>query len=458
VKKNLREYAKFFGEYTELRVQENRRLSITLVNGDVVGNDQGSSGGVSARVRSGSGWGFSSHPGIDPDAVMRVIAAATANARFMAGRTGKTGNELPSLVGKSENDFSTTLPRWSRKEQIEFLRELDSFIVDNCHGISSRTLNLRCLDMEKNLLTSDGGESYSMVPRSICYVRLSAEKDGVTYDLFEPMGGMGQFEDVFRSPSSLFPRIEKLHGHLMEKASGVFPRTGRKECVLDADLSGVLSHEAVGHTVEADIVMGGSVAAGWLGKEVADPRITMVDFANHAFGALCPVPVFIDDEGTRSTDTTLIDHGVLRSFLHNRESAARFGVEPTGNARASEFSDEPLIRMRNTSIVPGTSKLSDMIASVDDGYYLMKFNNGQADSTSEFMFGITLGYEIKHGKLGRAIKDTTISGIAFEVLKTVTMVSDDLSWSCSGTCGKKQGIPVGLGGPALKCEVLIGGR
>ena len=136
----------------------------------------------------------------------------------------------------------------------------------------------------------------------------------------------------------------------------------------------------------------------------------------------------------------------------------RSNVKPQGNARAYQFSDEPLIRMRNTAIVPGSHKLEDMIASVDDGYYLVRPSNGQADSTSEFMFGVCLGYEIKNGRLGRAIMDTTISGIAFDVLKTVTMISDEVKWLSGGMCGKKQPIPVGLGGPAIKCRVNIGGK
>ena len=142
----------------------------------------------------------------------------------------------------------------------------------------------------------------------------------------------------------------------------------------------------------------------------------------------------------------------------NRESAERYGAEPCGNARAFAFSDEPLIRMRNTAVLPGTSKLEDIIASVDDGYLLCDTNNGQADTTGEFMFGVTMGYEIKKGKLGRAILDTTISGVAFEMLKTVDMVSDEVVWASSGYCGKKQLMPVGLGGPALRCRVTIGGR
>ena len=114
--------------------------------------------------------------------------------------------------------------------------------------------------------------------------------------------------------------------------------------------------------------------------------------------------------------------------------------------------------MRNTAILPGTDKLEDMIASIDDGYYLVTHGNGQADSTGEFTFGVPLGYEIKQGKLGKAVLDTTISGIAFDVLKTVTMVSDEMTWVNGGFCGKKQMIPVGMGGPAIKCKVTIGGK
>ena len=157
-------------------------------------------------------------------------------------------------------------------------------------------------------------------------------------------------------------------------------------------------------------------------------------------------------------DTVIIEDGSLKSFMHNKDSARHFDTKPTGNARAYAFSDEPLIRMRNTAIRPGKSSLDEMISSIDDGYYLMKSSKGQADSTSEFIFGVPLGYEIKGGKLGNSIKDTTISGVAFDVLKTIDMISSDMTWSAGGMCGKKQWIPVGMGGPAIKCKVNIGGR
>ena len=224
------------------------------------------------------------------------------------------------------------------------------------------------------------------------------------------------------------------------------------------NLAGILAHEAVGHTVEADLVLGGSVAAHNLNKQVASEIVTMVDFAHTALGETAPLPIYVDDEGTLCEDAVLIKDGILVGYMNSRETANHFGMKPAGNARAYLFSDEPLIRMRNTAILPGKDKLEDIIASVDDGYYLTETNNGQADMTGEFMFGISMGYEIKNGKLGRAIRDTTISGVAFEMLKTVDMLSDDMIWTCSGMCGKKQPIPVGMGGPAIKCRVNIGGR
>lgn len=458
VRFDLREYASLFSAYTELRVQENRNVSVVFVKGNNTTNARSAISGVSARVYKGGSWGFSSSPELTPEAIKSVVKAATDNAAFLDLREKKGKPPLPAKNAVSENDFSTKKPKLTQKQLVEYMKELDGYIARTYPNLTSRTVVLNSLEMEKTLLTSDGSSSHSMIPRTIVAVVMSMERDGKPVELSKTYGGLGQPEDVLGSPLDLSDLIEEQYQHLVRKSEGVFANAGLRTCVLDADLAGILAHEAIGHTIEADLVMAGSVASGWIGKEVASPLITLVDFANTFDGAPCPVPVYIDDEGTKAEDTVVIDGGVLKTFLHNRESAGHFGVQPTGNARAYLFSDEPLIRMRNTAFLPGKSKLQEMIESVEDGYYLMRPSNGQADSTSEFMFGITLGYEIKNGKLGKAIRDTTISGIAFDVLKTVTMVSDDMKWSCSGMCGKKQMIPVGMGGPAIKCKVNIGGR
>lgn len=281
--------------------------------------------------------------------------------------------------------------------------------------------------------------------------------DGAPVELYQPVSSFGAFETNFRNPSDLFEQVSELYERVMEKRDGIYAEAGCKTVILHPDLAGILAHEAVGHTVEADFVRSGSVAGSCFGKRVASDLVTLIDFANTAFGRRCPVPVYVDDEGTPAKDAVLIQNGILTGYMHNKESAAYFGHAPLGNARAFAFSDEPLIRMRNTCILPGKDKLEDMIASIDDGYYFTKTSNGQADATGEFMFGVNMGYEIKHGKLGRALRDTTISGVAFEMLQTVDMLSEDLSWSM-GMCGKKQAIPVGMGGPAVKVRVNVGGR
>ena len=457
-KQDLRSFAGEFTEYTELRMQENSSVLITVVDGTVMQNSLGSSSGVSARVFKNGGWGFASSPDLTDGSVKEVIKTATGNAAFMDTKLRKPSYVLPSLPGNIDIGFGTDKPRKTQKEMIDFVRALDSFIADNCPGLSSRTLSVRGLDMEKYLITSEGSNAHTLIPRTLCYLMMSVEKDGTTFELFDAIGGRGQFEDVFSDPESLSGDIVKIYENLKKKGEGVYAEAGERECILDADLAGVFAHEAIGHTTEGDIVLSGSVAGDHVGDDVASPLVNMVDFANTAFGETCPVPVYVDDEGTLARDAVLIKDGVLQGFMHNKETAVHFDAEPTGNAKAYRFSDEPLVRMRNTTVLPGESKLEDMIASIDDGYYLLKFNNGQADTTSEFMFGITLGYEIKNGKIGRAIRDTTISGVAFDTLKTVSMISDDMSWSCAGMCGKKQQLPVGMGGPAIKCNISIGGR
>jgi len=457
-RKNLLKYAKLFTGYTELRLQENRTSKISVVDGTVMGNSSSSDSGVSARSYRGGSWGFASSPETDDEAIKHVVEAATENAMFLDNHLKKGMHPLPVSSAEGEWSYATGKAAVTRKDKIDFAREIDSYVSQKFSRLSSRTVVIANLDMEKQLITSTGSNAYSMVPRSIMYVLLTVDTPEGPVQLYDVIGGLGQFEDIFVRPSDCCRQIDSLHEHLLQKAEGVFPKPGISQCILDADLAGILAHEAIGHTTEADLVRGGSVAADCMDQTVASPLVTLVDFAHTAMGKTCPVPVYIDDEGTPATDVTIIKEGVLKSYMHNRESALEFGATPAGNARAYAFSDEPIIRMRNTAFLPGTSNLEEMIQSVDNGYYLVKSSNGQADSTSEFMFGVTLGYEIKNGKPGRALRDTTISGVAFDMLKTVTAVSGEMSWNGAGMCGKKQKIPVGMGGPAIKCMVNIGGR
>jgi TldD protein len=448
-----------FTDYTELRAQVNSTRYVAFLAGNMTENWQNSIGGVSARVYKGGTYGFASGAEYSDESIKKVLTAAGTNAAFMQKHVNKGLGPLPSVapgrVGLKK-EYSADV---EQNVLIEFAKALDALIVGRYKKLSSRSIYVNCLDIEKLLAVSDGTDSHFFQPRSIVYVHMSVETDdGIPIELFTPIGGLGRFGEVFSDPALLTEQLDKIYEQLMHKREGVYSSAGVKKCVLGSELAGMLAHEAIGHTVEADLVLGGSVAGNYMNKEVASSLVSMVDFAHTALGKPCPLPVYVDDEGTIAEDVTLIENGILKSYMHSKESARHFGVKPQGNARGFSFSDEPLIRMRNTAVIPGKSKLEDMIASVDDGYYLLKTGNGQADTTSEFMFSVNMGYEIKKGKIGKALRETTISGVAFEMLKTVDMISDDMYWECSGFCGKKQPMTVGMGGPAIRCDLNIGGR
>lgn len=457
----ISKYASDFvkGQSTELRLQQNLTRRAIMQNGLLVGNTRSSTKGVSARVYQNGVYGFASAGELSDEAVKATLENASFNAKFLDGKIKKGRAALPSIASEDigvQKDM-TDVPQ---SVYIDFVKALDSYVAKKYPKLLMRGIYAVADSMEKIILTSDGCRGHIIAPRSYVYVFMNAEgKDGQPVELFKVMnGGRGTFDLNYGDPSLLYAKIDALYEKIMQKAEGVHADAGTKTCILGGELSGMLAHEAVGHTVEADLVLGGSVAKYMLHKQVASPLVSMVDFAHTAFGETAPLPVYMDDEGVKAEDVVLIKDGILTGYMVNRDMGETVKMAPKGNARAWSFSDEPLIRMRNTAVLPGTSKLEDMISSVEDGYYLVDTNNGQADTTGEFMFGISMGYEIKKGKIGKAILDTTISGVAFEMLKTVDMVGDSVSWSSSGFCGKKQPMPVGLGGPALKCKVTIGGR
>lgn len=445
--------------HTELRSQVSRTRRVSVVAGSLVGNMSSVSKGMGARVYKNGVWGFASKSSTDEESAREIIRSAEENALLLASRKPKNKGALTnagSVTYIEERPFQDV----SQKTLVDFAMAVDAYIEKTYPDLTSRHVGLSSGCIEKTLTTSEGTYAYQLFPRTYMIVSLSAEtSDGENVELFDVLGGgEGYFCDYYSDPALLYPAIDSLYEELMKKKEGIFPDAGEALCVIDSSIAGMVAHEAVGHTVEADLVLAGSVAKDSIGKTVASPLVSLTDFAHTAFGEKAPLPVYVDDEGTLCQDAVIIKDGVLQGYMNNLESARDFGVAPMGNARAFAFSDEPLIRMRNTAIHPGKDKLEDMIASIDKGYYLTRTQNGQADTTGEFMFGITMGYEIVNGKLGRALRDTTISGVAFNMLKTVDMLSDSVTWDFAGYCGKKQPMAVSMGGPSIRCKVNIGGR
>ena len=455
---SLKETLKKAQYYSELRSQTNRAHVLAMLNGDLIQNNESMDAGLSCRTFHKGGWGFASSSLQQSATAGDLLAKAEANAAFMGQAAGEqTIDKLPQGVFKYKRPYEGK-GLLTTKEQVEFLQELNALIQKKFTDLKSVQLSIAFHELEKTMVNSLGSETHHILPRTSFHTAFSYEKEGEISSLMGLYGDFGRTADVMKEPEDFLESLETQYKQVIDKANGVHAQGGIKDVIISPEVTGVLAHEAIGHPAEADLVKAGSVAGNYIGEKVASDLVTMIDYAHSYDGKELPVPVYIDDEGVEAVDAPLIEDGVFKGFMNNRELAAFYEHTPTGNARAYDYSDEPLIRMRNTIIHPGKSKLEDMIGAIDDGYYFIQRSNGQADLTSEFMFGVTMGYEIKDGKLGKAIKDTTISGVAFDMLKTVDMVSDEFHVCTTGFCGKKQRMIVSHGGPSLKCRVHVGGR
>jgi TldD protein len=234
---------------------------------------------------------------------------------------------------------------------------------------------------------------------------------------------------------------------------------GEMPIVLGAGWPGILLHEAIGHGLEGDFNRKGTSAfAGLMGTRIASPGVTVIDDGTipDRRGSLT-----VDDEGTPTSRTLLIEDGYLRGFLQDRLNARLMGVRPTGNGRRQSYAHAPMPRMTNTIMLGGTNTTEEMIRSVKRGLYAVNFGGGQVDITSgKFVFSASEAYMIEDGRIGAPVKGATLIGNGPDALTKVEMIGGDMALDPGvGTCGKNgQGVPVGVGQPTIKVGGLtVGG-
>lgn len=417
--------------------------------------------GVGVRAMVDGAWGFAATADVSRPAIERAIAQAQQNASMLAKAKGKKHLTL-GRANLSQLDYIG--PGFDELTQMDLATKLGQ-IVDyekKLSGAASLMQSARCRYKEtieeKTIVTSDGAACSLKIVQPEVQLTAVAEKAGERTTNSRSAGVGGGWDCLFHHPS-LENMVEETAKTAVDLLDAKYPEGGQKTVILAPAVVGLLCHEAIGHTVEADFVKAGSVAKGKIGTRVASDLVSMADTGNETIAGYATGNLPFDDEGVETETTMIIKDGMLTSYLHNRESAGEFGVSPTGNARAWLFNDEPIIRMRNTYLLPGTSKLEDMIASIDDGYLLEGAGSGQADANGEFMFGTGWAWRIKDGKKVELLRNATVSGIAFDVLQTVDAVSQEFQWDLgSGYCGKGQPAKVDAGGPYIRCKINVGGR
>jgi len=448
--------------WIELRYQARSTKRITVRNGSLEESSSVLLAGLGVRALVDGVFGFASTTDVSERGVLAAIEAAQSAAKTSAGAKReriKGLAEAPMATGTFAVATDDPLDAHSLEEKLALVLRLDERIRSGAKEIVSSTASYGEIQDEKIIVTTDGASAHVFDSKPELRAIAVAGRNGDQTMGHESSGVTGGWSDLLGivTPEELADKAVQL---AVDQLSAPHPTGGASVVVLDPGLVGILCHEAIGHTVEADIVLGGAITSDKIGQVVASELVTLCDSGATEYSPYAVGILPVDDEGVLTRRTVIIEKGVLRSFLHNRETAARYGVAPTGNARAYVYSDDPIIRMRNTYIEPGDTPLEKLIGGVKMGYYLRELGmSGQADSNAEFMFGVSEAHRIVDGKVGELVRGATISGNAFDVLKSVDALGDDFAWEHgAGACGKGQAAKVDAGGPHLRCTLTIGGR
>ncbi len=308
------------------------------------------------------------------------------------------------------------------------------------------------------IMRGDGSRSRDVRPLVRLNVQIVTEKNGRRETGFHGLGGRYLYDKLFEN-STWERAIDIALAQSLVNLDGIDTPAGEMTVVLGPGWPGVLLHEAVGHGLEGDFNRKGTSAfSGRIGERVAAPGVTVVDDGSmdERRGSLT-----IDDEGTPTSRTVLIEDGILKGYMQDRLNARLMGVAPTGNGRRESFAHAPMPRMTNTFMLGGNEDPGNILSSVKKGIFAKSFGGGQVDITSgKFVFSCTEAYEIENGRIGRPLKGATLIGNGPDVLTRVKAIGNDLELDEGvGICGKAgQSVPAGVGQPTLLVEGLtVGG-
>jgi TldD protein len=442
--------------YADLRVVRVESTALELKDGELRQAVEGAESGFGLRVLVGGAWGFASSNDTGRQAMTDAVGSALSMARASQARMdeGATLAQVRPLeaevVWRPRRD-----PRErSIEEKLALLREVEA-TARTAEGIATVTSTYSEGSKRVEFSSTEGTRLVWGLTRVMVGANLVARAGGRSASFRVRVGGVGGLERL-EAPTPLEEAeraarsVERLLG------AGSSP-AGRTTVVIDPELTGVLVHEAFGHACEADLVLAGeSLLAGRLGEALGSPLVSIRDdpTLEGAFGSFP-----FDDEGVAAVAKPLMERGVLRSFIHSRETAARLGAGPNGGARSQDHSSRPLVRMSNTYLERGDRSFEELLEGVREGIYLRGTRGGQVDTAKgTFQFGAQEAFAIEGGGLGRPLRDVALMGSILDTLRSVDAVGNDFVAGGPGFCGKGQVVPVGDGGPHVRIvDAPVGG-
>ena len=410
--------------------------------------------GFGLRIVAGERAGYGHASVLETAAVAR---AAEAAASVKLGHDGVLDVSPARVNRRLYADFDPIeAPSFTAKTAL--LAEIDAYCRARDPAVVQVAATLAGARRALTILRPDGAMLTDHRPLVRINVSVTVERDGRRENGSAGAGGREPYA-VFTTPERWKALADEALRIALVNLDAIPAPTGEMDVVLGPGWPGVLLHEAVGHGLEGDFNRKGSSAfAGMLGERVAAPGVTVVDDGTleNRRGSLT-----IDDEGTPTGRTVLIEDGILKGYLQDRMNARLSGVAPTGNGRRESYAHRPMPRMTNTFMTAGDKDPDEILAALKKGVFAVNFGGGQVDITSgKFVFQCTEAYQVENGKIVAPIKGATLIGDGPSALTRVKLVGSDLKLDEGvGTCGKAgQSVPVGVGQPTLYITGLtIGG-
>jgi TldD protein len=410
--------------------------------------------GFGLRAVAGEAAGYA-HAGEVSEAALKRAAASVA--AIAAGHSGSVA-EPPQASNARLYADANPLNGMDFAARTGLLAELDAYARAKDGRVVQVMASLMGEWQAVQIIRADGRRVADLRPLVRLNVSVVVEQGGRRETGSYGTGGRFGYDRITGKDVWQHAVAEALRLAVVNLDSVAAP-AGEMEVVLGAGWPGILLHEAIGHGLEGDFNRKKTSAfAGLLGERIASPGVTVVDDGTlpDRRGSLT-----VDDEGTPSNRTVLIEDGILKGFLQDRLNARLMGVRPTGNGRRQSYAHAPMPRMTNTIMLGGAHAPEEMIRSVRRGLYAVNFGGGQVDITSgKFVFSASEAYLIEDGRVTAPVKGATLIGNGPDALTKVAMVGDDMALDAGiGTCGKNgQGVPVGVGQPTLKLSGLtVGG-
>ena len=442
-------------DYADIYFQSSRHESWVLENGIVKEGSFNIEQGAGVRAISGEKTGFA----YSDEIVLPALTQAASTARVIASH-GQQGRVQAWSTSNPHNLYLSTDPidSLSADDKVALLQAVDAEARRQDPRVSQVMASLSGVHEVVMVVATDGTLAADIRPLVRMSVTVIAEQDGRREQGSSGGGGRYDFEYFQKEERALGYAREAVRQALVNLEAVDAP-AGMMPVVLGSGWPGVLLHEAVGHGLEGDFNRkGSSVFSGRMGEQVASPLCTVVDEGSikDRRGSLN-----IDDEGTPTGETVLIENGILKGYMQDKMNARLMNMAVTGNGRRESYSHLPMPRMTNTYMRAGDHDPAEIIASVDKGIYAVNFGGGQVDITSgKFVFSTSEAYLIEKGKVTRPVRGATLIGNGPEVMQKISMVGNDLALDSGvGVCGKEgQSVPVGVGQPSLLVdELTVGG-